>query len=95
MAGPIAAFDVPLIATSANDAGGPDPRTVGDVPQAIRAGVAATLNLGVLPGTASAVVDLRGLAAGGSALLVRPGPDPGDVERRLARVGVALAAPAR
>ena len=43
-----------------------------------------------MSGTASAVVDLRGVAAGGPAVLVRPGPDPAAVERALAGAGCTL-----
>jgi L-threonylcarbamoyladenylate synthase len=90
MTGPIAAFDVPLIATSANDPGGADPRMVTDVPAVIRAAVAVTLDVGGLPGTASAVIDLRPIRKDGTALLLRPGPDPEAVRRRLGRMHVAL-----
>ena len=47
-----------LVATSANLPGRPDPRRVGDVPAAIRDGVAAAVDGGELPGTPSTVVDL-------------------------------------
>lgn len=46
-----------VIATSANDPGGPDPVTLDDVPERIRAGCAAELDLGALPGTPSTVID--------------------------------------
>jgi L-threonylcarbamoyladenylate synthase len=46
-----------LMATSANDPGGPDPVTLDDVPQRIRDAVAAELDLGPLPGTPSTVID--------------------------------------
>lgn len=49
-----------LLATSANDPGGPNPITLDDVPARIRAGCAAELDLGALPGTPSTVVDLTG-----------------------------------
>jgi L-threonylcarbamoyladenylate synthase len=45
------------MATSANDPGGPDPASLDDVPQRIRAAVAAELDLGPLPGTPSTVID--------------------------------------
>jgi L-threonylcarbamoyladenylate synthase len=45
------------MATSANDPGGPDPTSLDDVPQRIRAAVAAELDLGPLPGTPSTVID--------------------------------------
>jgi len=49
-----------VLATSANDPGGPDPVTLDDVPQRIRAGCGAELDLGALPGTPSTVIDLTG-----------------------------------
>jgi L-threonylcarbamoyladenylate synthase len=51
-----------VLATSANDPGGPNPVTLDDVPQRIRAGCGAELDLGPLPGTPSTVVDLTGEA---------------------------------
>jgi L-threonylcarbamoyladenylate synthase len=48
-----------LAATSANDPGGPDPRTLADVPERIRNACAA-LDVGPLPGTPSTVLDLTG-----------------------------------
>jgi L-threonylcarbamoyladenylate synthase len=47
-----------VLATSANDPGGPNPVTLDDVPQRIRAGCGAELDLGPLPGTPSTVIDL-------------------------------------
>jgi L-threonylcarbamoyladenylate synthase len=47
-----------VAATSANLHGGPDPRRLADVPEEIRAGVAALLDAGELPGAPSTVVDL-------------------------------------
>lgn len=85
-----AALDLPLIATSANHPGGTDPRRVAEVPADLRAGVAAAVDLGPLPGVASAVVDLRPLVADEPAVLVRPGPDPAATERALAAVGCTL-----
>jgi len=49
-----------VIATSANDPGGPNPVTLDDVPQRIRDGCAGELDLGPLPGTPSTVIDLTG-----------------------------------
>jgi L-threonylcarbamoyladenylate synthase len=48
-----------VAATSANDPGGPDPRTLADVPERIRNACAA-LDAGPLPGTPSTVLDLTG-----------------------------------
>ena len=49
-----------VVATSANHPGGPDPRRLEDVPAQIRAGAAALVDAGELPGTPSTVVDLTG-----------------------------------
>jgi L-threonylcarbamoyladenylate synthase len=46
-----------VAATSANAAGGPDPRMLDDVPIAIRAVVGAEVDGGALPGTPSTVLD--------------------------------------
>src|SRR5712672_1668997 len=46
-----------VMATSANDPGGPNPVSLDDVPQRIREAVAAELDLGPLPGTPSTVID--------------------------------------
>ncbi|HLK44767.1 MAG TPA: L-threonylcarbamoyladenylate synthase [Acidimicrobiales bacterium] len=47
-----------VVATSANDPGGPNPATLDDVPEHIRAGCGAELDVGPLPGTPSTVLDL-------------------------------------
>lgn len=47
-----------VMATSANLRGGPDPRTLEDVPERILAGCAALVDGGELPGTPSTVLDL-------------------------------------
>jgi L-threonylcarbamoyladenylate synthase len=49
-----------VAATSANLHGGPDPRTVDEVPVELRAGAAAVVDGGELPGTPSTVLDLTG-----------------------------------
>jgi len=49
-----------VVATSANHHGGPDPRRLEDVPIEIRAGAAAVVDGGELPGTPSTVLDLTG-----------------------------------
>jgi tRNA threonylcarbamoyl adenosine modification protein (Sua5/YciO/YrdC/YwlC family) len=46
-----------VAATSANRHGGPDPRTLADVPEEIRAAAGAVVDGGALPGTASTVID--------------------------------------
>lgn len=50
----------PVLATSANVTGGPDPATLEDVPASIREGCAAALDAGRLPGTPSTVIDFTG-----------------------------------
>jgi L-threonylcarbamoyladenylate synthase len=77
-----------LMATSANDPGGPAPATLADVPARIRDGCAVELDEGRLPGVPSTVIDFTG-------------PDPvvireseaGGAEA-IARAGSALAAAA-
>jgi L-threonylcarbamoyladenylate synthase len=49
-----------LAATSANLPGGPDPRTLEEVPAEIREGCAAVVDGGRLPGLPSTVIDLTG-----------------------------------
>jgi L-threonylcarbamoyladenylate synthase len=49
-----------LVATSANLPGEPDPRRLAEVPEQIRAGAAAVIDGGDLPGAPSTVVDLSG-----------------------------------
>lgn len=85
-----AALDLPLIATSANHPGGRDPARVTDVPQDVRDQVGAILDLGPLPGVASAVIDLRTPPV---ADLIRPGPDPRQLARRLADHGWSVREP--
>lgn len=49
-----------VVATSANLPGEPDPKTLEEVPEEIRAGAAAVVDGGPLPGTPSTVIDLTG-----------------------------------
>jgi L-threonylcarbamoyladenylate synthase len=49
-----------VLATSANQHGGPDPRRLDDVPPEIRAACGAEIDGGELPGVPSTVVDLTG-----------------------------------
>jgi len=46
-----------LVATSANEKGGPDPARVEDVPKELREAVGAVVDVGELPGVASTVID--------------------------------------
>jgi L-threonylcarbamoyladenylate synthase len=63
----------PILQSSANRAGGPDPRRVSDVPELIRAAADLVIDGGELPGTPSTVVDLRAYEELGSWSVVRPG----------------------
>ena len=56
----LASVRVPVLQTSANPSGGPDPRRLEDVDPRIREGVDLEVDGGELPGTASTVVDLSG-----------------------------------
>ena len=49
-----------VMATSANVHGGPDPRSLDDVPAEIRSGCAALIDGGELPGVPSTVLDFTG-----------------------------------
>jgi L-threonylcarbamoyladenylate synthase len=71
-----------VAATSANLRGGPDPRSVEEVPVEIRAGAAAVVDGGELPGTPSTVLDLTG----DEPRVVREGviPGPEAIERAFA-----------
>lgn len=91
VSGALLNFETVLMATSANEPGGPDPRLLEEVPFRISAGVGYELDAGALPGIASAVVDLRPLGDGEPARLVRTGPDPDAVTAALADVSVRLA----
>ena len=67
-----------VAASSANHHGQPDPTTVEQIPEEIRAAVAAVLDAGELPGTPSTVIDVTGAKP----RVLREGA--GDVERALA-----------
>jgi tRNA A37 threonylcarbamoyladenosine synthetase subunit TsaC/SUA5/YrdC len=74
-----------VMATSANDPGGPNPVTLDDVPRRIRDAVAAELDLGPLPGTPSTVIDFTH----DEPLVIRDGAVP--AADAIARVQAALA----
>ena len=67
------ALDAPVLQSSANLSGGPDPRTLDEVPASIRAGVDLELDRGELPGTPSTVLDMSAYETGGDYVLVREG----------------------
>ena len=74
----------PVLQSSANLAGGPDARTLSDVPESLRRSADLVIDGGELPGTPSTVVDLRSLETTGEWDIVRQGVmSPEDVERAL------------
>ena len=91
VSGALLNFETLLMATSANEPGGPDPHLLEEVPFRISSGVGFELDAGALPGIASAVVDLRPVVDDGPARLVRAGPDPEAVAAALADVSIRLA----
>ena len=77
----LAGVTIPVLQTSANPSGGPDPRRLEDVDPAIRAGVDLEIDGGELPGTPSTVVDL----SGEDVRIVREGALPAEHVRALLR----------
>jgi tRNA threonylcarbamoyl adenosine modification protein (Sua5/YciO/YrdC/YwlC family) len=67
---------VPVLQSSANRAGGPDPRTLSEVPELIRAAADLVIDDGELPGTPSTMIDLRRFEAHGVWSVVREGAVP-------------------
>jgi tRNA threonylcarbamoyl adenosine modification protein (Sua5/YciO/YrdC/YwlC family) len=63
----------PVLQSSANRAGGADPRRLSEVPELLRAGVDLVIDGGELPGTPSTVVDLRRYEEEGEWSVVRAG----------------------
>ena len=63
----------PVLQSSANLAGGPDPRRLEEVPESIRRAADLVLDGGELPGTPSTVIDLRRYDDDGSWSVIRPG----------------------
>jgi L-threonylcarbamoyladenylate synthase len=72
----LANMQVPVLQSSANRAGGQDPRSLAEVPELLRVGVDLVIDGGDLPGTPSTVVDLREYEQRGSWSLVRAGATP-------------------
>jgi L-threonylcarbamoyladenylate synthase len=72
----LAAVGVPVMQSSANLSGEPDPRTVADVPPELRAGADLVLDGGELPGTPSTVIDLCDYATHATWRVVREGALP-------------------
>ncbi len=69
----LAAVSWPVLQSSANLAGGPDPRRLSDVPEVLRSGADLVLDGGELAGVASTVVDLRRFEDEGEWSVVRHG----------------------
>jgi tRNA threonylcarbamoyl adenosine modification protein (Sua5/YciO/YrdC/YwlC family) len=63
----------PVLQSSANRAGGPDPRSLDEVAPLLRAAVDLVIDVGELPGTPSTVVDLRHYEVDGEWRVVREG----------------------
>ena len=73
-----------VVATSANHPGGRDPKRLDEVPDDIRAGAAALVDGGELPGSPSTVIDLTG----GKPRIIRDGALP--AEEALRRLDAAV-----
>jgi L-threonylcarbamoyladenylate synthase len=74
----LAGVPVCVLQTSANLSGGPDPRTVAEVPEAIRDSADLVIDGGDLPGVPSSVVDLSEYEASGEWSVLREGALPLD-----------------
>jgi L-threonylcarbamoyladenylate synthase len=72
----------PVLQSSANHAGGPDARTLADVPEEIRRRCELVIDGGPLPGTPSTVIDLRGYERSGRWSVVREGGLPLEAAAR-------------
>ncbi len=70
----LAGVAVPVLQSSANLAGEPDPRTPQAVPPSIRDAADLVIDGGELPGTPSTVLDLRAYEDAGEWAVLRPGP---------------------
>src|SRR3954452_5042936 len=83
--GPLTGVRWPVLQSSANRAGGPDPRRLDEVPEFIRDSADLVLDAGELPGTPSTVVNLVGYERDGAWSVVREGAVPAEeIRRRLA-----------
>jgi L-threonylcarbamoyladenylate synthase len=70
----LAAVRLPAAQSSANHSGGPDPRSLGEVPIELRNGADLVLDGGELPGSASTIIDLAEYEQDGDWRIVREGP---------------------
>ncbi len=66
----------PVLQSSANRAGGADPRRLSEVPELLRAAADVVIDGGELPGTPSTIVDLRRYEDDGAWSIVRGGAVP-------------------
>jgi tRNA (cmo5U34)-methyltransferase len=73
----------PVLQSSANRAGGPDPRRLEDVPELLRAAADLVIDGGELPGTPSTVIDLRRYEETGEWSVVRAGAVAEDAVARI------------
>lgn len=73
---PLTAVGRPVLQSSANLHGGPDPRRLADVPDELRAAADLVLDGGDLPGVASTVVDISRLDEDGEFTVLREGAVP-------------------
>ncbi len=71
----------PVLQSSANLAGGPDPRRLDEVPESLRRSCDMVVDGGDLPGTPSTVIDLRGYEDAGEWSIVRHGGLSADAVR--------------
>jgi L-threonylcarbamoyladenylate synthase len=74
--GPLSGVRAAVVQTSANLTGGPEPRRLAEVPEALRSGADLVLDGGELPGIASTVVDLSRYETDGSWKVLREGAVP-------------------
>jgi L-threonylcarbamoyladenylate synthase len=84
----LATMPIAVLQSSANEAGGPDARTLDEIPEHIRASADLVLDAGPLPGTPSTVIDLQSYEDTGEWSVVREGAvATADVARALGIVG--------
>jgi L-threonylcarbamoyladenylate synthase len=73
---PLTTIGRPVLQSSANLHGGPDPRRLADVPEQLMEAVDIVLDGGELPGIASTVIDLARFESGGEHAVLREGAVP-------------------
>jgi len=85
---PLAAVAWPVLQSSANRAGGADPRRVADIDESVRAGADLVLDAGELPGTPSTVLDLSSYEDDGDWSVIREGAVPREALVRSLRLAI-------